>query len=164
MSGIYTLEEIQAQIAGNPERWRPLVFTNGCFDLLHTGHVRYLKVAKSWGKALIVGLNSDRSIKQIKPKQAGFPDRPIISELERAEVVASLKPVDGVIIFDRTTANQLIETLQPEIYVKGGDYTISTLPEALAVKAYGGKIKLVQVEIPTSTTAIISRIIQGSLL
>lgn len=164
MSSIYTLAQIQAQIDTNPERWRPLVLTNGCFDLLHAGHVRYLKTAKSWGKALVVGLNSDRSVKQIKPKQARFPARPLIGELERAEILASLKPVDGVVIFDEIAATQIVETLQPEIYVKGGDYTISNLPEALAVQAYGGKIRLVRVEIPTSTTAIINRIIQGSLL
>lgn len=160
MSGIYKLEEISQAIALNPLEWRPLVFTNGCFDLLHTGHVRYLRQAKSWGKKLVVGLNSDRSIQTIKPQRSGFPRRPIIPEAERAEVLAALKPVDGVVIFAETTATNLIETLRPEIYVKGGDYSISSLPEAPTVKSYGGEIKLVKVEIPSSTTAIIERILR----
>ena len=125
MSEIYTLSQLQTVITSNPQQWRPLVFTNGCFDLLHVGHVRYLKVAKSWGKSLIVGLNSDRSVNKIKPAKPGFPSRPLITELERAEVLASLKSVDGVVIFSEATATRLIETLKPEIYVKGGDYTPS---------------------------------------
>ena len=160
--GIYQLEELRTAIAAAPEKWRPLVFTNGCFDLLHAGHVRYLKVAKGLGRSLVVGLNSDRSVEQIKPQQPGFPPRPLIGQSERAEVLACLKPVDGVVIFGTTTAISLIETLQPEIYVKGGDYTISSLPEATAVQAYGGKIELVQVEIPTSTTAIVKSILLAS--
>lgn len=161
MSGVYSIEELSEAIAASPEEWRPLVFTNGCFDLLHAGHVRYLKEAKSWGKALVVGLNSDRSVKTIKPPQAGFPLRPIIPEGERAEVLAALKPVDAVVIFSETTAIKLIETLQPEVYVKGGDYTIASLPEAPMMQTFGGKIKLVQIEIPSSTTAIIKRILRN---
>jgi rfaE bifunctional protein nucleotidyltransferase chain/domain len=157
---VHTLKELKTAIATNPDQWRPLVFTNGCFDLIHVGHVRYLSAAKSYGKALVVGLNSDRSVNQIKPSQPGFPSRPLIPEDQRAEVLAALKPVDGVVIFSETTATQLIETLQPDIYVKGGDYTLSTLPETPAVQAYGGRIELVQVEIPTSTTGIIQRILQ----
>lgn len=158
---IYSLSELQQAIAQNPEQWRPLVFTNGCFDLLHAGHVRYLQVAKSFGKALVVGLNSDRSIHQIKPNQPGYPTRPLVPESQRAEVLASLKPVDGIVIFNETTATDLIKALEPDIYVKGGDYTPATLPEAPTVHSYGGRIELVQVEIPTSTTALISRILQA---
>ena len=160
MSGIYTLNQLQKAIAANPQQWRPLVFTNGCFDLIHAGHVRYLKVAKSRGRSLIVGLNSDHSVNLLKPPQPGFPSRPLIPEAERAEVLISLKPVDAVIIFSEITANHLIATLQPEIYVKGGDYTPSTLPETPAVQSYGGQIELVTVEIPTSTTGIIQRILK----
>ncbi|PSO54379.1 MAG: D-glycero-beta-D-manno-heptose 1-phosphate adenylyltransferase [Cyanobacteria bacterium QH_8_48_120] len=157
--GVYTLEQLQTMIAAYPGQWRPLVFTNGCFDLLHVGHVRYLKAARSLGQSLVVGINSDHSVKTIKPPQTGFPPRPIIDEHQRAEILASLKPVDGAIIFSETTAMPLIEALQPEIYAKGGDYTPSTLPEAPAVRAYGGQIELVKVEIPTSSTAIIQRIL-----
>lgn len=161
ISGIYSLSELQGAIALNPDQWRPLVFTNGCFDLLHVGHMRYLTVAKSLGRSLVVGLNSDRSVKTIKPDKPGFPSRPLVPETQRAEVLASLKPVDGVVIFEETTATRLIQALQPDIYVKGGDYSLSTLPEAPVVQAYGGRVELVKVEVPTSTTAIINRILKA---
>ncbi len=157
--GIYTLTELQLAIAKNPEKWKPLVFTNGCFDLLHVGHIRYLKRAKSLGKTLVVGLNSDTSVRQIKPNKGKLPSRPIVEENQRAEVMASLKMVDAVIIFDDTTAINLIKILQPDIYAKGGDYTIETLPEAQTVMSYGGKIELVEIEISSSTTNIINRIL-----
>ena len=159
--GIYRLSELQQVIALNPEQWRPLVFTNGCFDLMHAGHVRYLQVAKSLGRSLVVGLNSDQSIKTIKPNKPGFPPRPLVPEAQRAEVLASLKPVDAVVIFSETTATRLIQALQPDVYVKGGDYSQSTLPEAPVVQAYGGRIELVKVEVQTSTTTLINRILQA---
>ncbi len=159
VSGIYSLSELQKAINLNPDQWRPLVFTNGCFDLLHVGHVRYLKVAKSLGRALVVGLNSDQSVTTIKPNKPGYPPRPLIPEMQRAEILAALKPVDGVVIFSETTATRLIQVLQPEIYVKGGDYSHSTLPEVPVVEAYGGRIELVSVEVQTSSTALIDRIL-----
>jgi rfaE bifunctional protein nucleotidyltransferase chain/domain len=155
---VYTLEELKRAIVAHPDRWRPLVVTNGCFDLLHAGHVRYLAAAKQWGRALVVGLNSDRSVRAIKPQAAGSPPRPIIPEAQRAEVLAALKSVDGVVIFSERTACELVEALQPEIYAKGGDYTLDALPEAAIVQAYGGQVKLIQVEIPSSTSGIIHRI------
>lgn len=163
ISGVYTLPELQQAIAAHPDQWRPLVFTNGCFDLLHAGHVRYLQVARSLGKTLVVGLNSDRSVQTIKPQAPGKPPRPIVPEEQRAEVLAALKAVDGVVIFHETTATQLIEALQPEIYVKGGDYRLDTLPEAVIVHRYGGRVELVQIEIPSSTSGIVDRILQVSL-
>jgi rfaE bifunctional protein nucleotidyltransferase chain/domain len=159
--GIYSLSELLDAIAQAPNQWRPLVFTNGCFDLLHAGHVRYLQVAKSLGRSLVVGLNSDQSVKTIKPNKPGFPPRPLVPETQRAEVLATLKPVDGVVIFQETTATRLIQALQPDIYVKGGDYSQSTLPEAPVVQAYGGRIELVKVEVHTSTTALIDRILHA---
>ena len=159
---LYSLSELQQAIAASPDQWRPLVFTNGCFDLLHAGHVRYLRVAKSLGRSLVVGLNSDQSVKTIKPNKPGFPPRPLVPEAQRAEVLATLKPVDGIVIFSETTATRLIQALQPDIYVKGGDYSQSTLSEAPVVPAYGGRIELVKVEIPTSTTALIDRILRTS--
>ncbi|MCL1472941.1 adenylyltransferase/cytidyltransferase family protein [Argonema antarcticum] len=158
---LYSLAELQETIAQDPQLWRPLVFTNGCFDLLHVGHLRYLQVAKSLGRSLIVGLNSDRSVQTIKPHTPGHPQRPLVPDIQRAELLAALKPVDGVVIFDQTTATQLIETLKPDLYVKGGDYRIETLPEAPIVQAYGGRIELIKIEIPTSTTGIINRILQA---
>lgn len=160
-SGVFTIAQLKKAIALNPTKWRPLVFTNGCFDLLHVGHTRYLKAAKSMGKKLIVGLNSDRSVQQIKPSQPNFPPRPIVEQNQRAEVLACLKMVDGVVIFEQTTAINLIKELEPDIYVKGGDYTVSTLPEAPTVMSYGGKIELVKIEIPSSTTNIINRILSS---
>ena len=160
MNYLYTLEQLQEAILLSPEAWRPLVLTNGCFDLIHPGHTRYLQAAKNLGKSLIVGLNSDESVQTIKPTKAGFPPRPIVPQMQRAEVLAALKSVDAVVIFNQPTATQLIEVLQPNTYVKGGDYTIETLPEAPAVQEYGGKITLIQIEIPTSTTEIVNRILQ----
>jgi D-glycero-beta-D-manno-heptose 1-phosphate adenylyltransferase len=162
-SGIYTLSELQQAIASDPQNWRPLVLTNGCFDLLHAGHVRYLQAAKRLGKSLIVGLNSDRSIQTIKPQPVGMPQRPIVPENQRAEVLAALKPVDGVVIFSQETACPLVEALQPEIYAKGGDYKIKTLPEATIVLSYGGQVELIQIEIPSSTSALIAQIRGGDL-
>ena len=160
-SGIYSLSALKQAIATDPQKWRPLVFTNGCFDLLHAGHVRYLQAAKLLGRSLIVGLNSDRSVQTIKPQADGAPARPIVPELQRAEVLAALKSVDGVVLFSEPTAAQLVEALQPEIYAKGGDYRIETLPEAAIVHAYGGHVKLIQVEVPSSTSAIIRRILNS---
>jgi rfaE bifunctional protein nucleotidyltransferase chain/domain len=161
--GWFTLEALQVALASEPERWRPLVFTNGCFDLLHAGHVRYLTAARSLGRSLVVGLNSDRSVRQIKPQPAGQPPRPIVPQAQRAEVLAGLRSVDAVVLFDDPTASRLIEALQPEIYAKGGDYRIDLLPEAPVVQAYGGRIELVSVEVPSSTSALIERILQCGL-
>ncbi|AFZ44589.1 rfaE bifunctional protein [Halothece sp. PCC 7418] len=154
----FTLEELQDQIKMNPGQWRPLVLTNGCFDLLHVGHVRYLQTAKSLGKTLVVGLNSDESVRSIKPQKTGCPPRPIIPEEQRAEVLSALAAVDAVVLFSETTAEALIEALQPDIYAKGGDYTLDTLPEAKTIQSYGGEIQLIAVEVPTSTSEIIGKI------
>lgn len=162
ISGLYSLTELQQAIAADPPRWRPLVVTNGCFDLLHAGHVRYLQAAKTLGASLVVGLNSDRSVQQIKPAAAGKPPRPIVPEQQRAEVLAALAVVDAVVIFPQTTATTLVETLQPNIYVKGGDYRIETLPEAKAVQAYGGRVELVGLEVPSSTSAIVEKILAAA--
>jgi D-glycero-beta-D-manno-heptose 1-phosphate adenylyltransferase len=156
---IYTLATLQRAIATQPDDWRPLVFTNGCFDLVHAGHVRYLNAAKQLGRSLVVGLNSDRSVQGIKPQAAGLPPRPIVPDQQRAEVLAALRAVDAVVVFDQPTASDLIQALQPDIYAKGGDYEIATLPEAPLVQAYGGTIHLIQIEVPSSTSAIIQRIL-----
>lgn len=154
--GIYTLNDLKKAIATDPDRWRPLVVTNGCFDLIHAGHVRYLQAARQLGRSLIVGLNSDASIQIIKSDR--IPPRPIVPELQRAEVLAALRSVDGVVIFSQKTACQLVEALQPEIYAKGGDYNLDTLPEAAIVQAYGGQVRLIEIEIPSSTSSIVDRI------
>ena len=134
-------------------RGKKIVFTNGCFDILHVGHVRYLTAAKNFGDVLIVGLNTDESVKKLKGAS-----RPINNQDDRAEVLLGLKAVDHVIFFGEDTAENLIAELQPDIYVKGGDYTLETLPEAKIVQAYGGQIELVKLVAGKSTTKIIEKI------
>jgi rfaE bifunctional protein nucleotidyltransferase chain/domain len=160
--GVYNLTELQQAIAAAPSQWRPLVFTNGCFDLLHVGHIRYLQSAKTLGRSLVVGLNHDASVAAIKPQAPGQPPRPIVPAEQRAELLAALRPVDAVVVFAETTADPLIAALKPDVYVKGGDYQLDTLPEAASVRACGGQIEFVTVEVPTSSTAIINRILRSS--
>ena len=130
-----------------------VVFTNGCFDILHAGHVRYLQRARSYGDCLVLGLNTDASVRRLKG-----PERPINNELDRAEVVGALKSVDYVVFFDEPTAEALIKQVHPDVYVKGGDYTIETLPEGQIVLGYGGQVELVQLVAGRSTTNVIAKI------
>lgn len=132
---------------------KKIVFTNGCFDIIHVGHVRYLTTAKNFGDVLIVGLNTDESVRKLKGAT-----RPINNQDDRAEVLLGLKAVDHVIFFGEDTAENLIAELQPDIYVKGGDYTLDTLPEAKIVQAYGGRIEIVNLVAGKSTTNIIEKI------
>ena len=132
---------------------KKIVFTNGCFDIIHVGHVRYLTTAKNFGDVLIVGLNTDESVKKLKGDS-----RPLNNQNDRAEVLLGLKAVDYVILFGEETAENLIAELQPDIYVKGGDYTLDTLPEAKIVQSYGGRVELVNLVEGKSTTNIIKKI------
>ena len=132
---------------------RKIVFTNGCFDILHVGHVRYLTAAKSFGEVLIVGLNSDESVRNLKG--AG---RPINNEKDRAEVLLGLRAVDYVAIFGERTAEKIIAEVAPDVYVKGGDYTLETLPEAKIVQSYGGRVELVDFVAGYSTTATVEKL------
>lgn len=135
---------------------KKIVFTNGVFDILHIGHLRYLKKARSLGDVLIVGLNSDRSVKKIKGTS-----RPIIPEKERAEILASLEPVDYVVIFNETTPNKLIEEIKPDVHAKGGDYRNKPLAEEKIVKDLGGKIVFVDQVKGKSTSKIIKKILKN---
>lgn len=132
---------------------KKLVFTNGCFDILHPGHMQYLSQAKSLGDKLVVGLNSDESVKQLKG-----PERPINSEYDRALMLLQTEAVDQVIIFAEQTPELLIEKLQPDIHVKGGDYTVEDLPEAAVVNRYGGSIVILPFRKGYSTTKLIERL------
>ena len=146
-----------------------VVFTNGCFDLLHLGHVRYLQEARSLGDLLVVGLNSDDSARALKG-----PNRPLVPQDERAEVLAALACVDYVTIFEEITAVVLVETLRPDVYVKGGDYAApaaegtaqpvainyAKLPEAAPVLAAGGQVRLIPYVPGHSTTELIERIVK----
>ena len=130
-----------------------IVFTNGCFDILHAGHVRYLAQARSFGDCLVLGLNTDASVRRLKG-----PSRPINGEEDRAEVVGGLKSVDYVVLFGEQTAEELIAQVKPDVYVKGGDYTLETLPEAKVVQRYGGRVEFISMVEGRSTTNVIERI------
>ena len=129
-----------------------IVFTNGCFDILHAGHVRYLAAARAHGDVLILGLNSDASVRRLKGAT-----RPVNDERDRAEVVGALQSVDAVVIFGEDTAETLIAKVRPDVYVKGGDYTRATLPEARIVEGYGGAVVFIPLVAGKSTTDTIRR-------
>ncbi|MFA6170266.1 MAG: D-glycero-beta-D-manno-heptose-7-phosphate kinase [Candidatus Margulisiibacteriota bacterium] len=133
-----------------------IVFTNGCFDILHLGHVRYLREAKKLGDILIVGVNTDKSVAALKG-----PARPYVSELERAEILASLECVDYVILFGELRPDNLIKAVEPNIHVKGGDYNVNDLPEKKLVEALGGKVVVIPPIKGRSTTNIVAKILGG---
>lgn len=132
---------------------KSLVFTNGCFDILHIGHIHYLDKASQMGDYLVVAINSDLSVKKLKGRQ-----RPVNNERDRMEIIAALEMVDFVTMFDETNCISIIKEVKPDIYVKGGDYTAETLPEWPAVAAYGGKLELINLVQERSTSDIIEKI------
>ena len=134
---------------------RRLVITNGCFDILHLGHVTYLETARNHGDALLVGMNSDVSVRELKGDH-----RPVNHEADRAAVLAALESVDGVCLFTDRTATRFLERAQPDIYVKGGDYTLDTLnpDERRAVERSGGRIIIIPFVPGKSTTALLQKI------
>jgi rfaE bifunctional protein nucleotidyltransferase chain/domain len=132
---------------------KTIVFTNGVFDLLHVGHLRYLQRARDLGDALLIGLNSDRSVRQIKG-----PERPITTESERAEVLEALGCVDGVVVFDEETPRDLIAAIQPDVLVKGADWAEDAIVGRDIVEARGGRVVRVALEPGHSTSAIIATI------
>ena len=136
---------------------RRLVVTNGCFDLLHAGHVSYLEAARALGDALLIGLNGDDSVRQLKG-----PSRPLNTEADRARVIAALGCVDGVCIFPEMRATAFLERAQPDIYVKGGDYTLDTIDqnERRAVEGAGGRIAFIPFVPGKSTTGLVERILK----
>lgn len=138
------------------QQGKRIVFTNGCFDIIHAGHVRYLTTAKNFGDVLIVGLNTDESVRRLKGAT-----RPINNQNDRAEVLLALRAVDHVIFFGETTAEILISEVKPDVYVKGGDYTLATLPEAVIVQSYGGRVEFVDIVAGRSTTNIVEKILTG---
>ena len=130
-----------------------VVFTNGCFDLLHPGHVSYLRAARSLGDALVVGLNSDASVRRLKG-----PPRPVVPEKDRATMLAALESVDAVILFGEDTPVRLLRDLKPAVYVKGGDYRIEDLPETEVAAGIETEIRIIPFEPGYSTSALIERI------
>jgi rfaE bifunctional protein nucleotidyltransferase chain/domain len=148
-----TIEHAVALVARLRAAQRTVVFTNGVFDLLHVGHLRYLQHARGLGDALLVGLNSDRSVRQIKG-----PGRPITIEAERAEILEALACVDGVVIFDEETPRNLILAIQPDVLVKGADWAEDAIVGRDIVEARGGLVVRVAIEPGHSTTRIVDRI------
>lgn len=133
---------------------RPIVFTNGVFDILHRGHVTYLAQARALGASLVVALNSDASVRQL----GKGADRPLNTEADRAAMLAALESVSMVTIFEEKVPLAVLEIVQPEIYAKGGDYDIGTLPEASLVRTWGGSAIAIPFEHNVSTTVILERI------
>jgi D-glycero-beta-D-manno-heptose 1-phosphate adenylyltransferase len=133
---------------------KPVVFTNGVFDVLHRGHVSYLEAARALGGSLVVALNTDASAKRL----GKGPDRPLNNQDDRAHVIAALASVDCVMLFDEDTPYQLIEKIRPDIVVKGGDYDMSQLPEAALVESWGGKALALSFVDGYSTTALVKKI------
>ncbi len=148
-------EELKQIISNLKKQNKKVVFTNGCFDILHSGHLHLLEKAKSLGNFLIVGLNTDSSVRKIKGE-----NRPINNELERARLVASLGSVDYVVFFEENAPSKILSILSPHIHVKGGDYNpddYDNMPESKTVKDYGGEVQIVPIINGLSTTNIIEK-------
>jgi rfaE bifunctional protein nucleotidyltransferase chain/domain len=138
----------------NRKAGKTYVFTNGCFDILHAGHIRLLKKSKSFGDFLIVGLNSDRSVKQIKG-----PKRPIVPQDQRAEVLSAIESVDYIIVYDKPTPLELILRVKPDVLVKGEDWKDKVVIGGKEMQEWGGRVELIKFTSPTSTSNIIETII-----
>ena len=143
------LEELPALVAG-----RKVVLANGCFDILHVGHVRYLEGARKLGDVLVVAINSDRSVRALKGD-----DRPILNENERVALVSALRCVDHVVVFDEGDVTRVLDVLKPSIHAKGTDYTEATVPEREQVLAYGGQVRITGDPKDHSTRDVIRRIL-----
>lgn len=150
---VLSREELIKRVESAREQGARIVFANGCFDVLHVGHVRYLAGARELGDILIVGVNSDAQV--AIQKGAG---RPVLPATERAEIVDALQPVTYVTIFDEPTVEQLLLALKPDVHAKGTDYTTETVPERDVVRSYGGQVAIVGDPKDHSTSAIIARL------
>ena len=145
-----TLDELPALVEG-----KRTVLANGCFDILHVGHVRYLEGARAFGDALVVAINSDRSVRALKGN-----GRPILNEHERVALVSALRCVDHVVVFDEPDVTRVLEVLQPAIHAKGTDYTETTVPEREQVLAYGGQVRIAGDPKDHSTRDVIRKILE----
>lgn len=154
---IKTLPEISALVERLRASGKKIVFTNGCFDLLHLGHVRYLEDARRRGDCLVVGLNSDDSVRKLKGSE-----RPLKSQEERAGLLAALEAVDYVVIFEEENPISLISALRPDVHVKGGDYRADSIPEYPCVREYGGEVVIVPFLEGYSTSEFLRRMKRGS--
>jgi len=153
-SKVVTRDQLVPLLQAARAQGKRIVFTNGCFDLMHVGHTRYLQAAKDLGNVLVVAVNSDASVKSLNKA----PDRPIVSESQRAEVVAALGCVDYVIVFNEPDPQSLIVALQPDILVKGGDWAMDRIVGREIVEARGGVVRTIPLVPGVSTTSLIQRI------
>jgi D-beta-D-heptose 7-phosphate kinase/D-beta-D-heptose 1-phosphate adenosyltransferase len=151
---VLTRDQLAPLLCTAQTQGKRIVFTNGCFDLMHIGHTRYLQAAKDLGDLLVVGVNSDASVKILNKA----PDRPIVSDAQRAEVVAALGCVDYVILFNEPDPHSLIAALQPDVLVKGGDWPVERIVGREIVEARGGIVKTIPLVPDISTTSLIQRI------
>ena len=152
-SPILNRENLVEQIKTERENGAKIVLTNGCFDLFHVGHIRYLTGAKDLGDVLVVGINSDEQVRKLKGE-----NRPFMPENERAEIIASIKAVDFVTIFDEPTVEELIRAIRPDFHAKGTDYTTETVPEREIVKECGGQTAIVGDPKDHSSTELIEKV------
>ncbi len=153
MGRVLSRDELATAVSADRAAGRTVAFANGCFDLLHVGHVRYLQAAAAEADRLIVAINDDDSVRALKG-----PSRPILPAVDRAELVAALRGVDYVVIFPEPTVTPLLSSIQPAVHCKGTDYTIDTVPERETVRAYGGRIAIVGDPKDHSTRDLLSRI------
>lgn len=153
MGELLTRDELAARVTQDRSRGLTHAFANGCFDLLHVGHIRYLQAASQEADRLIVAINDDRSVSCIKG-----PHRPILTAADRAEMIAALRGVDYVVIFHEPTVAPLLDLLRPDVHCKGTDYTLDTVPERDTVNAYGGRIAIVGDPKDHSTNDLLARI------
>lgn len=156
MSKVQALPEISTLVSEHQAAGKTVVFANGCFDLLHVGHIRYLEAARALGDVLVLGLNGDKSVRQLKG-----PGRPLMNQQERAEILAALECVDYLVIFDEPTAKEVLETLKPDIHAKGTDYTRESVPERETVLSYGGSIAIVGDPKDHSTKDFLKQIVEN---
>ena len=150
---VLSREQLERRVAAERAAGRTIAFANGCFDLLHVGHVRYLESAAREGDVLIVAINDDESVRALKG-----PGRPILSAADRAELVAALRCVDFVVIFSEPTVGPLLIALKPDVHCKGTDYTVDSVPERDVVRGYGGRIAIVGDPKDHSTRDLLARI------
>ena len=153
MGQILSEPDLQAQIAADRREGRTVAFANGCFDVLHVGHVRYIQGAAAEADRLIVAVNDDGSVRRMKGA-----NRPVLPAADRAELVAALRGVDYVVVFPDATVARLLELLKPDVHCKGTDYTVDTVPERETVRAYGGRIAIVGDAKEHSTSELLGRI------
>ena len=156
MPKLLTESELVAQLARDRRQGRTIAFANGCFDLLHVGHVRYLQGARAEADRLVVAVNADASVRGLKG-----PGRPILDERARAELVAALACVDYVVIFADRTVDRLLQLLTPDVHCKGTDYTVDTVPERETVRAYGGRVAIVGDPKSHSTRDLLAKLSDG---